>query len=280
MGLAASVLAALLALAAPSGSRVTHDLAYGPGERGRLDVYRPRRQAAAPEPLVVFLYGGGWQSGDKAFYRFIGATLASRGLVVAIPDYRVFPQVRYPDFLRDNALAVRFARDHAAEWGADPGRLFLVGHSAGAYDVAMLALDRRWLGQAGLDPRRDIAGAVGLAGPYDFLPLRDEKLKIIFGPEQTRADTQPINHVDGRAPPMLLLAGDKDRVVDPGNATRLAAAIATRGGEVEARILPDLGHVGVLTAILGPFRHRGPVLRSILDFIARRPAVDAARLAA
>lgn len=280
MGLAASVIAALLALAAPSGSRVTHDLAYGPGARGRLDVYRPRRPSALPAPLVVFIYGGSWQSGDKALYRFVGATLASRGLVVAIPDYRVFPEVRYPDFLRDNALAVRFARDHAAEWGADPRRLFLVGHSAGAYNVAMLALDRRWLGEAGLDPLRDLAGAIGLAGPYDFLPLRDEKLKIIFGPPETRADTQPINHVDGRAPPMLLLAGDRDKVVDPGNTTRLATAIQARGGEVEARVLPALGHVGVLTAILGPFRHRGPVLESILDFIARRPAADAGKLAA
>ena len=281
MSLLGSLAAALLSLVAPSGIAVRHDLAYEPGPRGKLDVYLPRR-AGPGTPVAVFIYGGSWQSGDRGFYRFVGATLASRGIVTVIPDYRVYPQVRYPDFLRDNALAVRFVKQHAREWGADPARLFLVGHSAGAYDVAMLAVDRRWLGEVGLDPRRDVAGVVGLAGPYDFLPLRDEKLKIIFGPKDQRPDTQPINHVDGQAPPMLLLAGDKDGVVDPGNSTRLAAAIQTRGGDAEAHLYAGVGHVGLLTAILVPFRHRAPVLQAIVDFItlhsasADRPAKAAA----
>ena len=266
MSLAGSVAAALLSLAAPSGIAVRHDLAYAPGSRGSLDVYLPSRVGPGA-PVAVFIYGGSWQSGDRGFYRFVGATLASRGILTVIPDYRMYPAVRYPDFLRDNAQAVRFAKQHASEWGGDPARLFLIGHSAGAYNVAMLAVDRRWLGEVGFDPRRDVAGAVGLAGPYDFLPLRDEKLKIIFGPTDQRPDTQPINHVDGHAPPMLLLAGSKDGVVDPGNSTRLAAAIEARGGEAEARIYPGIGHVGLLTAILAPFRRRASVLAAIVDFI-------------
>ncbi|MGI9170370.1 MAG: alpha/beta hydrolase [Caulobacteraceae bacterium] len=266
MGLAASLVAALLALAAPGGIAVKHDLAFAAGPRGRLDVYLPRR-VTAQTPVAVFIYGGSWQSGDKGFYRFVGATLASRGILAVIPDYRVYPQVRYPDFLRDNALAVRFVKRHATEWGGDPARLFLIGHSAGAYNVAMLALDRRWLGEVGLDPRRDLAGVVGLAGPYDFLPLRDETLKVIFGPESQRPDTQPINHADGAGPPMLLLAGGADRTVDPGNATRLAAAIQARGGAARARLYPKIGHVGILTALLAPFRRRAPTLAAIVDFI-------------
>ena len=271
MSLPGLLAAALLGLTAPGGIEVRHDLAYGPGPRGKLDVYLPRR-VGPDTPVAVFIYGGSWQSGDRSFYRFVGATLASRGIVTVIPDYRVYPRARYPDFLRDNALAVRFVKGHAGQWGADPARLFLVGHSAGAYNVAMLAVDRRWLAEVGLDPRRDLAGTVGLAGPYDFLPLRDEKLKIIFGPPDRRPDTQPINHVDGQAPPMLLLAGDKDSVVDPGNATRLAAAIAARGGEGEARIYPGVGHVGLITALLPPFRHRAPVLDAVVDFIALHSA--------
>lgn len=279
MNLAASIAAAFLSLLAPRGIEVRHDIVYAPGERGRLDVYLPHR-AGPDAPVAVFFYGGSWQSGDKSFYRFVGAVLASRGIVTVIPDYRVYPQVRYPDFLRDNALAVRFVKGHAAEWGGDPGRLFLIGHSAGAYNVAMLTLDKRWLGEVGLDPRRDVAGAVGLAGPYDFLPLRDDTLKVIFGPEDKRPDTQPINHVDGQAPAMLLEQGDADSVVDPGNATRLAAAIRSKGGVARVSRYPGLGHVGAITAILRPYRQRAPILREIVDFIAGHAAAPAVRAAA
>ena len=156
------------------------------------------------------------------------------------------------------------------------GRLFLIGHSAGAYNAAMLALHRRWLGDVGLDPRRDLAGVVGLAGPYDFLPLRDATLKTIFGPEEQRPDTQPINHVDGQAPPMLLLAGSRDGTVDPGNSTRLATAIRTHGGAASVRIYPGLGHVGLLTSMSGLLRHRGGVLDQITSFVDDAPAPKAA----
>jgi acetyl esterase/lipase len=253
---------------------VTHDVAYAPGARGKLDVYQPRH-ATPGEPIAVFFYGGSWQSGDKDFYRFVGAELAARGIVTVIPDYRVYPEVRYPEFLRDNAAAVAYVKQHALEWGADPSRLYLVGHSAGAFNAVMLGIDRRWLAERGLDPRTDIAGVVGLAGPYDFLPLRDAKLKIIFGPENQRADTQPINHVDGHSPPMLLLAGAADGTVDPGNSTRMAAAVKARGGQADARIYPGVGHVGLITSLLGPFRHRAPVLAATVDFISSRPGSQA-----
>jgi len=267
MGPVEAALASLLALSAPHGIRVEHNLAYAPGARGSLDVYRsPKTPPGAP--MAVFIYGGSWQSGDKAFYRFVGAILASRGIVTVIPDYRVYPEASYPTFLRD----------HAGAWGSDPRRTYLVGHSAGAYNVAMLALDPRWLGEVGLDPAKNLAGVVGLAGPYDFLPLKDKTLKIIFGPPEGRADTQPINHLSGRSPPMLLLAGSADKTVDPGNTSRLASAIHARGGQVEARIFPGVSHVGMLTALLRPSRGRAPVLDQIVAFITGTTAND--RLAA
>ena len=267
MNLLVSVGVGLLAMSSPGAVRIQHDIVYTGGERGRLDVYSPR--VLRPHaPVAVFVYGGSWQSGEKALYRFVGVSLASRGIVTVIPDYRVYPQVRYPDFLTDNAQAVAFAKQHAAAWGADPDRLYLIGHSAGAYNVAMLALDSRWLGSVGLDSRRDVKGVVGLAGPYDFLPLRDPKLKIIFGPEERLGETQPITHVDGVAPPMRLLAGSKDTVVDPGNSTRLAAAIRAHRGLVSTQIYPGLGHVSLLTSVSGLFRHRAPVLDDITAFIA------------
>jgi acetyl esterase/lipase len=271
MNILVSIGATLLTLSSPGAVRIQHDLAYASGGRGRLDVYAPKK-ILPNAPIAVFLYGGSWQSGEKALYRFVGVSLASRGIVTIIPDYRVYPEVRYPDFLRDNAQAVAFAKRRAADWGADPRRLFLIGHSAGAYNAIMLALDPRWLGGVGMDPHRDIAGAVGLAGPYDFLPLRDPKLKIIFGPEATLPDTQPINHVDGSAPPLRLLAGDHDTVVDPGNATRLAAAISARGGAVSTQLYPGLGHVTLLTAVAGVFRHRAPVLDDLTSFVRGAPS--------
>lgn len=266
MSLTGALAALLLTLAAPGAIPSRHGLAYAPGERGRLDVYLPSR-AAPGAPIAVFIYGGTWQSGDRGFYRFVGAALASRGIVTVIPDYRLYPEVRFPDFLRDNALAVRWARDHAVEYGADPARLFLVGHSAGAYNAVMLAVDGRWLAEVGLDARRDIAGAVGWAGPYDFLPLTDEKLKAIFGPPETLAATQPITYAGAEAPPLLLLAGSADKEVDPGNSTRMAAAVTTRGGMAEARIYPGIGHAGILGAILEAFHRRAPTLADTVDFI-------------
>jgi acetyl esterase/lipase len=271
MNILVSLGVALLTLTTPGDVRVQHNVTYGPGPRGRLDVYSPRIPSAHA-PVAVFIYGGSWDSGEKALYRFVGVSLASRGIITVIPDYRVFPEVRYPDFLRDNAQAVAFARRHATDWGGDPGRLFLIGHSAGAYNAVMLALDPRWLREVGMDSRKDLAGAVGLAGPYDFLPLRDPKLKIIFGSEDQRPDTQPINHVDGTAVPLELLAGDRDTVVDPGNATRLAAAIRARGGVVTTRLYPGLGHVTLITTVSGLFRHRAPVLDDIAGFIRGQTA--------
>ncbi len=269
--------AAYRGLFAP-GVTVTRDVAFGSGDRGRLDVYRPRRPLAGA-PVALFFYGGTWQEGDRGFYHFVGATLASRGIVTVTPDYRLYPEVCFPDFLRDCAAAVRFTRDNATAWGGDPGRLFLIGQSAGAYNAAMLGLDRRWLGAEGLDPATDLAGVVGLAGPYDFLPLRDETLKSIFGPEPL-AQTQPIAHAGGEAPPMLLLVGDKDRAVRPGNSFRLAKAIRAAGGVAEAKAYPGVGHVGILTALLPPLRHRAPVLSDIVGFIGEQTAAVSRRVAA
>jgi acetyl esterase/lipase len=248
-------------------------IAYAPGARGKLDLYRPHRPASGGA-IVVFLYGGTWQSGDRAFYRFVGSALAGRGITAAIPDYRVYPEARWPDFLRDCAAAVAFVKRAAIGWGADPRRLFVIGHSAGAYNAAMLALDRRWLETEGLEPGAHVAGVVGLAGPYDFLPLRDTRLQVIFGPEDQRSQTQPMSHVNAAAPPMLLLVGGKDTVIRPGNTVRLSRAIVAAGGLASHRIYSDLGHVGILTALLAPLRRRAPVLNDIAAFVAapRSPA--------
>lgn len=246
--------------------RASQNIAYAPGPRGRLDVYAPDRSRGAA-PVVVFFYGGSWQSGNKGTYRFVGAALAASGFVVVIPDYRLYPEVRSPDFLEDAARAVRWAHDHAAEFGGDPSRMVLAGHSAGGQIAAMLTFDRQWLTAVGLDPSRDLKGLVGLAGPYDFLPLHDATLKIIFGPDDRLAASQPINFVDGTAPPAFLVSGRDDHSVDPGNVTRLARRIGEKGGVVTTKFYGGIGHAALIGAFAAPLRPLAPVLRDTVSFI-------------
>jgi acetyl esterase/lipase len=217
--------------------------------------------------VVVFLYGGGWDSGNKAEYAFAGAALARHGFVAVVPDYRLYPEVRWPAFLQDSAAAVAWTKAHIADYGGDPADLFLMGHSAGAYNAVMLAVDRRWLGAVGLDPARDVRGVVGLAGPYDFLPLRSAELKTIFGPADQRPDTQPINHVDGKNPPLFLATDTADKVVDPGNTTRMAAKVAAAGGPVETRYYNGLSHALLMGAVGAPLRFLAPVLPDSIRFM-------------
>lgn len=263
---ACSTVGVLNAVEPRFGVVTTRDAIYQPGPRGGLDVYRPR-DANGSTPVVVFIYGGGWDSGAKSEYAFIGDALASKGYLTFILDYRLYPEVRWPAFLEDNAKAIRWVRDHASEFGGDPGKLFLVGHSAGAYNAVMLSLDRRWLAAVGMDPRRDLRGVVGLAGPYDFLPLHSDELKAIFGPPKTRPATQPINYVDGQGPPLFLATDNHDKVVDPGNTTRLADKIRAQGGSVETKTYAGLSHALLLGVVAAPLRFLAPVLKDMTTFI-------------
>ena len=265
---------ALLNATVPShGVTVTRDIAYADGPRHRLDIYRPPGEGKQA-PLVVFLYGGSWRTGDKGMYPFVALPLAARGAVVVVPDYRLYPEVAFPAFLDDNARAVAWAADHATELGADARRLFIVGHSAGAYNAAMLALDPRFLAAAGSDRRR-LAGVVGLAGPYDFLPITGEDIKPVFATVGDGPLSQPVSYVDGRNPPMLLLAGEDDTTVNPRNTLSLAGKVSAAGGAAEAHILPGVGHIGILTAFAPLFRNRAPVLDDIWAFISRQAAGQA-----
>ncbi len=261
----------LNALSANPAVTVTRDVAYGPDARQKLDVYAPSASAPRRRMVVVF-YGGSWDSGARRDYAWVGQALAAKGYVAVVPDYRIYPQVVWPAFLEDGAAAVRWARDHAAGAGADPARLVLMGHSAGAYIAVDLAVDGRWATAAGVDLARDIAAVVGLSGPYDFLPLKSARLKTIFGPERGRADTQPINHVAGPAPPMLLVTGDRDTVVDPGNSDRMAAKLIAAGGQARVIHYPRLSHVTTVGALAGPLRFLAPVFRDSTDFIDQATA--------
>lgn len=251
-----------------TGYRPFAAVSYGAHPRQRIDVYVPE----APDPtrsVVVFFYGGSWQGGRREDYRFVGEALASEGFVAVIPDYRVYPEVVYPAFLEDAAAAVRWVRDHVAEYGGNPSRLFLAGHSAGAYNAAMLAIDARWLAKEGMDPARDLRGWIGISGPYDFLPLQSQRLKVIFGPEEQRADTQPVTHVTPDAPPALLLTGTADTAVLPRNTERLAAKLSELNVPADTIRYPGAGHARTAVAFAPPFRGKPPVLADLAAFVRR-----------
>jgi acetyl esterase/lipase len=249
----------------PRRISLTASIAYAQGARHTLDICRPKSASAAT--VVVFFYGGGWRSGSKRIYRYVAEALARHGYVAVLPDYRIYPPARYPDFLDDGALAVRWVKDNAERFGGDPQKIFLMGHSAGAHIAAMLAIDATWLQKVGLKPSRDIAGLIGVSGPYDFLPLKDETLAIIFG--GNRPETQPISHVAPGAPPALLLTGDNDGVVDAGNSTRLAERLRAAGNDATAVIYPRIGHYIIVAAIAPIIRLLVPTLRDTDAFIAK-----------
>jgi acetyl esterase/lipase len=244
---------------------LTSSIAYAERSRHRLDICRPQDSVAAP--VIIFFYGGAWRSGNKELYRYVAKALARRGYVAVVPDYRIFPEVCYPDFLDDGALVVRWVKDNIAQFGGDPEKIFLKGHSAGAHIAAMLSIDSRWLDKVGLRPGRDIAGLIGIAGPYDYMPLRDETLKVIFGGSD-RPETQPIFHVSAGAPPALLITGGRDRLVEPGNSTRLAARLVAAGNNAKVLIYRRVGHYVIIAALAPLLRFLVPVLRDVDAFIA------------
>lgn len=257
----------LNAVVSKEGYSVERGIAYGEEARQKLDIYIPD-EIKGPAKTVVFFYGGRWEFGSRNDYVFVGQAFASRGIITIVADYRLYPEVRYPAFLEDGAAAVRFARDKVLAHGGDPGQLYLMGHSAGAYIAAMLALDPRYLEAETMAPG-DLAGVIGLAGPYDFLPIKDPAIKEIFSTAPID-ETQPIHYTaTAQTPPLWLLTGDDDVTVLPRNSKNLATAVNEAGGEATLKVYERIGHVGIMLSIAAPFRWLAPVLDDVLDYLNR-----------
>lgn len=238
----------------------------------KTDVYTPK--GAANAPVVVFFFGGRWSEGDKDLYEFAGAALAKQGFVAVVPNYRLYPQVKFPAFVEDSAKAVRWAREHAQAYGGDANRLFVMGHSAGAYNAAMLVTDESYLKAVG-GSRQWLKGMIGLAGPYDFLPFTDADIIDMFGPPEGYAATQPINHVDGQNPPMLLMHGEDDTAVFPKNTRNLANKIKAAGGPVETVFYPKLSHSWIVATLSTTLQQQSDVMRYSKDFVLRKSGLKA-----
>lgn len=275
LGLSAcSPLTVLNAVTPASPYKKSVDIAYGDDPRLRLDVYTPRK-ASSPAPVVVFFYGGSWNSGERGDYAFVGSALASRGIVTVVADYRLYPQVRYPSFLEDSAAAVAWTNSQIARFGGDAKHIFVMGHSSGAYNAAMVALDKRWLEKSGLSPSI-VRGWIGLAGPYDFLPIENPDVKPVFHFPNSPPESQPINYAITGSPPALLIAVSDDKLVNPqrntgGMATKLKAA----GVPVKELYFSKPSHATLIASLVWPFQHLAPVLDEVEQFVK----TDAGRIA-
>jgi acetyl esterase/lipase len=249
------------------GVLARRDIVYGPDPRQKLDIYAPR-QSPIGMPMVIFFYGGSWNSGERDEYEFLGDALASRGFLTIIPDYRLAPRARFPIFLEDCAAAVRWSVDHGGALGGDPRKLVLMGHSAGAYNAVMLGLDQRYLRGVGVDPVA-VRGVAGLSGPYDFLPLDARATREAFAGAPDLAATQPIHFARRDGPALLLLWGDKDATVGRRSIDAMTRAAEAAGESVEAKIYPNLDHAGMLLDISRLLRGNAPVLDDVTAFARR-----------
>jgi acetyl esterase/lipase len=245
------------------------DVAYGPGERQRLDVYSPK--GATKAPVLIFVHGGGWYRGGKDEYPFLGDAFVEKGYVTVIISYRVAPQAVFPASVQDVATSVRWVKENIANLGGDPNRVYLMGQSSGAHIASLVALDPRYLREVGLD-RNAIRAFVGQAGPYDFRDFLevDKPTQVAMGPRENWPQTQPINFVDGKQPPMLLQHGLKDDVVNIKNPDILSGIIKQKGGEVEVRYYPEVDHPGIVGAISRFARFIDPkVFPDIIEFLGK-----------
>lgn len=259
---------ALNALVPADTHQFAGDIAYGNDPRQRLDVYQPTQRAPADgHPVVLFFYGGSWNSGARANYRFIGEALASRGVLCLVADYRLYPQVRYPDFLRDCAAALAFALREGRRFAGAADRVFVMGHSAGAYNAAMMALDARWLAEQGLAPER-LAGWIGLAGPYDFVPIFDRDVRPVFFHPNVPPESQPIRYADQHAVRSFLGAAPVDALVNPErNTGQLAERLRQGGTDVTLRWYERANHLTLAGAFARPLRWLAPVLDDVEAFV-------------
>jgi acetyl esterase/lipase len=247
------------------------DLSYGALERQKLDVYLPTALQTKEKniPMIFFVHGGSWSNGSKEDYKFLGEAITKQGLGLAVINYRLVPSVTYPAFVEDTQLAMRWVHDHATDWGVNPDKIFLMGHSAGAFNVAAAIVDTERLKAVGLKAS-DFAGVIGVAGPYDFEFKGQYTERVFKG--YTRKEAMPSYKVARGMglPPFLLLTVDKDELVGPENGELMLAALKENGVYVEQKTIFGTDHASVIGSLVERAAFLAPATRpAVFGFIDR-----------
>ncbi len=245
----------------PSGSyKLDKSVAYGDGERQKLDIYQPK-QPKENAPVVVFVHGGSWDSGTKDIYKFVGESFASQGYTTVISNYRLYPEVIYPEFINDTAAAIAYTAKRYSKQG-----VIVIGHSAGAYNAMMATVEPKYLRAQGVEVCQVVAGMVGLAGPYGAFPLQAEKYVTMF-PDRHSADDAPVNLINGPTPPLFMAIGDEDTTVSELHSLKLQEIIRARGGMADFKIYPGLNHTAVVKVLSRYFDEDSTLKADMLTFI-------------
>lgn len=249
----------------PNTTRSITAVSYGDDPRQKLDIYAPVT-LKEKAPIIIFFYGGSWASGSRDDYVFLARTLTEMGYITVIPDYRIYPQVRFPSFLEDGAAAIAFVKnsEQVKDLGGDTNRIFLMGHSAGGYNAAMLSYEQKYLAKHNIS-NKSLKGFIGLAGGYDFYPYIDERTTKIFSGFKPEL-TQPVRKIDRGEPPALLLHGTQDDLVLIRNSRNLDKAL--RKKEIKSKLveLENMGHKKII-ASLSPYLIDKNLLEKIKNFI-------------
>lgn len=245
--------------------RVENDISFGPDNRHQLDMYLPEN-VTRDTPLIVFWYGGSWKWGSRSRYEFVGYSLASKGFAVAVADYRLFPEVRFPDFNYDAARAVVWLQNNRKRFGLGQGAAHLMGHSAGAHIAVLVALDPKYLAKWGSSPK-EIASVIGLAGPYGMHPSKVSFIADVFPTTDHEDEARPVTFAHSDGPPMLLLHGAGDGLVAPKNSVQMADLQTAAGSKAQARVYETIGHKEIIVALAPPFQGLAPVLDDISSFV-------------
>ena len=263
----------LTAISSMRGLSILEDIQYGAHQRQALDIYRPDATILKPErhdmsglPVVVFIFGGSWQRGDKAGYGFVGRSLAQAGYVTVVIDYRLAPKNIYPDYVNDSVSAISWVYQHIAQYGGNPNKIFVIGHSAGAFNAVAAVADERFWNNSQV-PTTAIKGVIGLAGPYSY-DFREYDSKIAFPADLKPEDVMPDSHVRADAPPHYLLTGENDTLVGIKNFLKMKRGLEARNIPLETGIIPKVNHYTMILAMASPLKWLGNTRQMVLDYMA------------
>lgn len=271
---ALSALAVVNGLTANGSVGVSKDILYGDKPLQDLDIYYPKPLAQAMKaesaidksyPMVVFVHGGSWESGSKEEYAFVGQSLAQAGYVTAVINYRKAPENVYPDYVKDAAQAIAWSYDNAKSFHADPNRLAVIGHSAGAFNAVAAVANEDFLAPYGMKPK-DLGAVIGIAGPYSY-DFRQYDSATAFGANATPDEVMPDRQIKGEQPPYLLLTAEKDKVVHITNAIKMTEALKAAGVNVETGEIKGASHATSIGAMAPPLRWVNDVRAQVLTYL-------------